>query len=109
MAVSPRSVLMIRRAGVLAGSILFLKAMAVSAQETRQEVQYLGRGIFHPRHKWKRDHLQRHPNRWLSGHISLSPEPLDFRPGSVRVRNEHRKISFSFFNFLPHSVWNSSI
>lgn len=37
---------MIRRAGVLVGSILFLMAMAVSAQETRQEVSVQGAGFF---------------------------------------------------------------
>jgi hypothetical protein len=99
---------MIRRAGVLAGSILFLMAMAVSAQETRQEVSIQGAGFF---------------TRGTSGNGTTynatqtgsflgtyrSPEPLDFRRGSVRLRDEHRKISLSFLKFLPHSVWHSSI
>ena len=37
---------MTRRAGVLVGSILFLMAMAASAQETRQEVSIQGAGFF---------------------------------------------------------------
>lgn len=50
---------MIRKAGVLVGTMFFFLTLAATAQESRSEISVQGTGFFHQQFEWERHILQR--------------------------------------------------